>query len=152
MSDALAPFDAGLVITRLRAAVPALREVAGCAESFAAFKAPGALPAAYVMLTEEAIDSRRLTEQKEHGATAIVDVLIAVRNYTVQELGRSHVADVRVIAGAVRAALNGWRPTLPTGVRSETMRGFGRAQVVHYDNAVLWWRERFSIEYRSRIA
>lgn len=151
MSAALAPFDATLVIDRLREQVASLRNVGGSAESVEAFTKPGALPAAYVMLTEEAIDHRRMTEHNEHGATAIVDVLIGVRNYRLQERGQAHIDALLPIVGEVRAALYGWRPTLPTGVRCQPMLGHGRAQVFHYDNAVLWWRERFSIEYRSRI-
>lgn len=151
MSAALAPFDATLVIDRLRAQAPSLRDIGGSVEALQAFTKPGALPAAYVMLTEEIIDTRRFTEMHEHAATAIVAVIIGVRNYRIQERGQVHMDAMLPIVGEVRAALYGWLPTMPTGVRAETMRGHGRSRVEQFDNAVLWWRENFSIEYRSRI-
>ena len=151
MSEALQPFDPALVIARIAGQVPGLREIGGAAESDAAYARPGAVPAAYVIVAAEKKDDSRFTELREVVTEVELDVLVVVRNYRAAERGLAHTEAVRPVVGAIRAALNGWRPTMPAGVRAETMRSKGRCHVIRFDQAHLWWMDKYALEYRSRL-
>jgi hypothetical protein len=151
MSEALQIFDPALVIARIAGQVPALREIGGAAESSAAYERPGAVPAAYVIVAAEHQDDSQFSQLGEIITRVELDVLIVVRNYRAAERGLAHTEAIRPVVGSIRAALNGWRPTMPAGVRAETMRSNGRCQVIRFDQAHLWWLDKYGIAYRSRI-
>lgn len=146
MSETLYPLDLGPMAECVRAEVSALRSVGEAAELAAALERPGALPAAYVVLEEESFDDAEFTEHGMLGVKAVVAVLIAVRNYRVAERGSAHAEDARALIGATRAALTGFSPPVPPGVVTQALRPSGRAKVLHYDQSVYWWVDRYLIQ------
>lgn len=145
MSDLLAPLDVGPIAARLRTQVTGFRDVGEAAELAAALERPGALPAGYAVLEAETFDARDYTEHGQLTIVATVAILIAVRNYRVGERGAAHADTARAFIGATRAALTGWTPPVPAGVEAGSMRPQGQAKVLHYDQTLYWWVDRYQI-------
>lgn len=140
----LAPLDIGQVVAHLRSSVPALREVFGAAEFAAAVEANTAqTPAAFVVLESETFESGDYSEHGRIRIDSTVTVIVAVRNYAA-DMGATHGEAAAPVITAVRAALTGFTPTPVAGVRMQAMQPSGRAQLIRYDQAVLWWAEKFT--------
>lgn len=148
----LAPLDVAQVATRVSAQVPALRgKASGAAEFASAMETTSTpLPAAFVVLENERIDSGDYTEHGRLTIDSTVAVIVGVRNYR-QQAGAPNTEDLRPILAAVRNALTGYTPTFAEGVRPEAMKPSGIAQLLRYDQSVMWWVERFTCQ-RSATA
>lgn len=141
-----APFDHRLVIERLKAAVPILREI-GTAADFQAVKQlrDFPTPAAYVLLAEES------GEPKSAGNSAgsarqkvgvIFGVVLAVRSYRYDQLADA-ADDLQSILDQVRGALVGWTPNLPLARGAQFVTG----KVLDSDDTTLLWGEIYSTQH-----
>ncbi|MDH0290585.1 hypothetical protein N7414_15785 [Pseudomonas sp. GD04087] len=141
-----APFDHRLVIERLRAALPALREVGTAAD----FKAVQRLqdfptPAAYVLLAEETGEPKAAgnsTGPARQRVGAMFGVVLAVRSYRYDQLADA-ADDLRSILDQVRGALVGWVPDLPLGRGVQFVTG----KVLDSDDTTLLWGEIYSTQH-----
>lgn len=147
----LGPLDTSVIVARILDTVDALRVVGGAADFVAAYERPGALPAAYVVLTAEDVTVTNMAGALMHSVVARVDVAIAVRSYAAAARGAEQIDDLRPLIAAIRVALNGWRPTIGGAEVIESMRGAGRARVLRHGADVVWWAEPFTVAYRGRV-
>lgn len=131
---------------RLRSLVTALQAVEGAAElAVAIAQSPVRSPTAYVVLSSS-------ESQEPAGATGVLlqsgriefSVVLAVRNYRVQELGAESATELESLIASVQAALLRWRPD------GEFEVFHVRGQLMQYDAGVLFWREDFARRYRIR--
>ena len=147
----IVPYTIGTVIERVRDHVPALRVVGGAADYASAYvRAPAAMPAAFVVLSGEQIDSESSSGLLITTIRAQIDVCVVVRSYAAAKRGEAHLDEQAQIIAQVRACLNGWRPALGADI-VETMRGSGEARVLRFDADSLWWVDPYEVTYRARI-
>lgn len=141
-----APFDHRLVIERLRATVPVLRDVGTAAD----FKAVQRLqdfptPAAYVLLAEEAGEPKAAgnsTGTARQRVGAMFGVVLAVRSYRYAQLADA-ADDLQSILDQVRGALVGWVPDLPLARGVQFVTG----KVLDSDDTTLLWGEIYSTQH-----
>ena len=148
--SALGPFDVTPIVQRLREQVPALETIGVAVDVAAAQKSAPRLPAGFVLLKKERLKSELMTGVMRHQASAQVWVLIGVRHYQGRERGAAH-ADLGIpLVNQVRQALNGWTPAGPDGATVEPMRSEGDGELIGLTDAEWWWRDPFTLNYRSR--
>ena len=154
MSLDLAPFDTGLIETRLRDALVGagqpLRQVAGAAD-YRAVKALKDFPApcAYVVLDNEAMQPhpagnapRGVQVAMGQIVPVVFGVAIAVRNYREQR-GAQMKDGLRDVVGRVRGRLLGWVPDVRGGRPCRLQRGY----VDDYDDATLLWIDMYQTQH-----
>lgn len=142
-----APFDVQPIIARLKALVPALRNVAGAADYASLTKLADFLPpCAYVLLARERADANppgnampgtQVTVRQRVNVS--FGVVLAVRNYR-EQLGAQSADDLKTMLGAIRAALLGWIPDVPGGHPCMLQRG----DLVQYSSAVSVWTDVYT--------
>ena len=137
-----APFDASLVIARLREQVQALQAVEGAAE-YAAITSLRDLrpPCAYVLLARERGDGEPPKGGRQR-ALVTFGVVLAVRNYRDQR-GAESMDELAPLLGQVRAALMGWTPAVTGGRPVQWLQG----DVLDYDNSTLLWSDVYQPQH-----
>ncbi|ASK91053.1 hypothetical protein KWH04_01155 [Xanthomonas campestris pv. trichodesmae] len=137
-----APFDVGLVITRLQAAGTDLRKIQG-ATDYAAVRSLQDFPApcAYVLLGRDTATQTKTGTSLPGKQTPLQQalevhfgVVVLARNY--REQRGAQVSDVlRDLLGQVRNALLGWTPPVAGGRACQLVSG----NLEDYDNATAMW-------------
>lgn len=137
-----APFDADLVIQRLKAAVPTLQTVEGAAE-YAAIRTLSDFrtPCAYVLLVRERGDGEPPKAGRQRAMTTF-GVVVAVQNYR-DQVGGETMDEVIPLVGRIRSALIGWVPEIQGGRPCQWMQG----DVLDYDNTTLLWSDVFQTQH-----
>lgn len=141
-----APFDTGLVIARLKAQVPELRQVRASAEYAAVNSMSGfAPPEAFVLLTSET--GGDLAGNSRQAARAVFGVVTAARNYS-DATGAAALDAARPLIGKIRAALIGWTPESAAGIRMPGARPieWSQGHVMDYDAGTVLWADVFSTQ------
>lgn len=145
-----APFDVRPLIERLRAAVPALRQVAGAADLAAVTQlADFPAPCAYVLLAREQAEERAtgITQRGQQqrllqGARVSFAVVVAVRNYREQR-GAQVAPELQSILGAIRAALIGYAPDVDGARPCQLKQG----ELTRYDAATALWTDVYQTHH-----
>ena len=134
------PFDTSLVVARLKAEVPALREVGGAAD-YAAVQELRSFPApsAYVIFADET-GSQGPRGPRVQPAVTRFGVALAVRNYR-PGAGDQLGDEMRQVVGQVRSALIGWVPPVP-GATAITWEA---GSVMDYDQSMLLYVISFQL-------
>lgn len=141
-----APFDHRQVIERLKANVPALREIGTAADFQAVKRLPEfPTPAAYVLLAEESGEpkpSGNSTGSARQKVGVVFGVVLAVRSYRYSQLADA-ADDLWSILDQVRSALVGWTPDLPLARGAQFVTG----KTLDSDDTTLLWGEIYSTQH-----
>lgn len=145
-----APFDVAPIAARLRAQVPALRQV-GLSADYAAIKGLPDFPApcAFVILATE----KGLTHPPGHAprgqqvtvrqvASVNFAVVLAVRNYREQR-GEQVNDDLQTILASIRGTLMGFVPDVDGGRPCEFVRG----DLQDYNAGVALWADVYATQH-----
>lgn len=142
-----APFDIDLVIARLKARVPTLRDVRGAAD-YAAIKEFRDFrpPEAFVVIVRER--GKPMLGNTRQAVQAYFGVVIAARNYREQH-GKPALDAATPLVGQIRDALIGWVPSDAAGVPIKGARGcqWSQGDVMDYDTATLLWSDVFNTQH-----
>jgi hypothetical protein len=145
-----APFDARLIVTRLKAQVQQLRLV-GLGADYAAIRslADFPVPCSYVLLATEngapqppghapAGQVARVRQMVE----VVFGVATAVRNYR-EDRGDSLADELGVVVGATRGSLIGYVPPLPGARAIQWVSG----RIEDYDASTALWVDIFKTQH-----
>ena len=138
------PFDTGLIVRRIEAAVPELHGVGGAADYAAVKDLRGfRTPSAYVIFSDEENTGKIPTSIGVTTQEARVQfgVVLALRNYG-ERRGEPMFEQARKLIGAVRTALIGHKPD--AGAR---VVGWMAGAVLDYDASVLLFADRYQLYY-----
>lgn len=137
------------IIDRIRAECPQFKAVKGAAEYETAVTSGSvANPSAFVIYgTERANVNKGGSEAHIQNVRADFGVILAIRNYRVDELGTAQAADLETMRVALRQALVGW--THPSHAAATNI-SFTGGQNSGLKNGTLWWTERFTYNFAIR--
>lgn len=144
------PFDAELVVQRLRQSVPALLSV-GTLSEYDALPGLSAIrpPCSYVLLATEVGEPLELGAAPAGQQLAVQQlvatrfaVATAVRNWR-DPAGAQASQDLRGFLGSVRTAIVGWTPNLP-GARP---CAFERGYLQDHDKSTVLWIDLFLTQH-----
>ena len=135
------PFDTSLVVARLKAEVPALREVSGAAEYAAVMDLRSfQTPSAYVIFAGESGGDAGPHGARVQPAVTRFGVVLAVRNYR-PGAGDQLGDELRKFIGLTRTALIGWVPPVP----GATALTWEEGQVMDYDNSTVLYVDSYQL-------
>lgn len=138
------PFDTSLVEQRLKAQVPVLLEVGGAAE-YAAIQQLSTFrtPSAYVIFAGESVGAGPARGGlRVQPAETRFGVALAVRNYRAGAGGQLN-EELRQVIGAVRSALQGWVPPVPSATALAWLGG----HVADYDASTVLYLETYQLTH-----
>lgn len=135
--------DLDSIVERLKASVPALREIGGSATLDAAVKANRfAQPAAYVLPRKE---SGAENEIGPNGYSQLVktsfSVVLVVKNVGDARGKKAH-GDLQEVRGAVQQALINWKPEWAANPVE-----FDSGVLAEMDAGVIWWEDVYRTEF-----
>lgn len=138
------PFDTGLVVKRLKAEVPGLREVGGAADYAAVQDLRGfSTPSAFVIFAGESGNAGNGPRgARVQPAATRFGVVLAVRNYR-PGAGDQLGDELRQFIGLSRTALIGWVPPTP-GATALTWEG---GEVMDYDNSTVLYVDSYQLTH-----
>lgn len=138
------PFDTGLIVRRIEAAVPELHGVGGAADYAAVKDLRGfRTPSAYVIFSEETNTGKIPASVGVTSQEAAVDfgVVLALRNYGDQR-GERMADPARRLIGLVRTVLIGHKPG-----KAARVVGWVSGKVLDYDASVLLFADLYQVHY-----
>jgi hypothetical protein len=143
----LGPYPLAGIVQRL-AAITALRSVGISADLAAALKsAPGAVPAAFVVREERAIETTYGTGVQVQKVDAAVAIVLFVRNYRESDSGAGARDEMDALLAQARAQLLGWRPSGEFGA----LRLHASNENI-YSGALLVSQETYLSTYRTKVS
>ena len=134
------------IITQLKAQVSSLQNrVGGGADVGEARNMARALPAAAVIpLTESGSDNQFATGMVSQRLTWQFGIVLAVKNVS-DQTGGAAADDLETLRDSVKLAIVGWKH--PDADRAAI---FVRGNLISFDNATLWWLDRYQIQSHYR--
>lgn len=137
------PFDTGLVVERLKAQVPDLREVGGAADYAAVQELRGfATPSAFVIFAGESGGGAGPRGARVQPAATRFGLALAVRNYR-PGAGDQLGDELRKYIGLTRLALIGWVPPVP----GATALAWEAGEVMDYDHSTVLYVESYQLTH-----
>lgn len=137
------PFDTGLVVERLKAQVPDLREVGGAADYAAVQELRGfATPSAFVIFAGESGGGAGPRGARVQPAVTRFGLALAVRNYR-PGAGDQLCDELRKYIGLTRLALIGWLPPVP----GATALAWEAGEVMDYDHSTVLYVESYQLTH-----
>lgn len=137
------PFDTSLVVERLKALVPDLREVGGAADYAAVQELRGfATPSAFVIFAGESGGGTGPRSARVQPAVTRFGLALAVRNYR-PGAGDQLGDELRKVLGLTRSALIGWVPPIP----GATALVWEAGEVMDYDHSTVLYVESYQLTH-----
>jgi len=140
------PFlDLGLIVTRLKEQVPALKQVEESTDRDSAIDSLKAVvPAAHVLPMRDAAGVNTLMNAVNQQITARFGVLLATRNVR-DTRGVAAQGTLRPVRSAVADALLNWAPG-----EAYTPCQYGGGQILLLGDGVLWWLDEYRTTFEMR--
>ncbi|MBI1626920.1 phage tail terminator protein [Comamonas suwonensis] len=138
------PFDTSLVVERLKALVPDLREVGGAADYAAVQELRGfQTPSAFVIFASESGNAGPGPRgARVQPAVSRFGLALAVRNYR-PGAGDQLGDELRKVLGLTRSALIGWVPPTP----GATALAWEAGEVMDYDHSTVLYVESYQLTH-----
>lgn len=139
------PFDTALAVLQLRVQVPELHDVGGAADYAAVkelrhFRAPSAFVIFGAETNTGSVPASPGVCVQE--SRVEIGVVLALRHYS-EIRGEQMQQEARVLIGAVRRALIGWRAP----VRGARALAWSGGKVLDYDAGVLLFADMYELQY-----
>lgn len=130
--------DLQLLVDRLKASMPELRQVGVLADLEGALQGAFTPPAAFVMPVSERADSPARTSVLRQRVSLRTGVLLSVQNRR-DAKGAAALDTLRPLRSALRIALVGWVPDAETG--EPMVHATGR--IWRMEGGRIWWLDEF---------